>query len=130
MVTDPLTFYQNVSPSQELRDASTKAEGIVREYGVESSMRLDVFRAKQAAEKNIKQSGKTLTAEEQRFVEKSIQDGTRAGLALPDKEREELAKLMKELSSTCLEFSVSVQSVQSKIRSFILAHRKTSMKKP
>jgi Zn-dependent oligopeptidase len=82
----------------------------VREYGVEASMRLDVFRAKQAAEKNIKKSGKTLTPEEQRYVEKSIQDGTRAGLALPDKEREELAKLMKELSSTCLEFSVSVQS--------------------
>lgn len=69
-------------------------------------MRLDVFRAKQAAEKNIKDSGKKLTPEEQRLVEKSIQDGTRAGLALPDEKREQLMKLQKELSSTCLEFSV------------------------
>ena len=82
---------------------------LVRDYGVETSMRLDVFRAKQAAEKNIKDSGKKLTAEEDRLVEKLIQDGTRAGLALPDKEREELTKLKKDLSATCLEFSVSTQ---------------------
>lgn len=75
-------------------------------------MRLDVFRAKQAAEKNIKASGQKLTSEEQRLVDKMILDGTRAGLALPDKAREELTTLKKELSSTCLEFSVSHASRQ------------------
>ncbi|THH01901.1 hypothetical protein EW026_g869 [Hermanssonia centrifuga] len=104
-IIDPLSFYQNVSPSKELRDASNEAEAAVREYGVEVSMRLDIFRAKQAAEKNIKDSGKKLTPEEQRLVDKMIQDGTRAGLALPEKERNELMTLKKELSSTCLEFS-------------------------
>ncbi len=72
-------------------------------------MRLDIFRAKQAWEKNIKDSGKKLTPEEQRLVDKMIQDGTRAGLALPEKERNELMTLKKELSSTCLEFSVSIR---------------------
>lgn len=71
------------------------------------SMRLDIFRAKQAAEKNIKASGRKLTPEEQRLVDKMIQDGTRAGLALPEKERTELMALKKELSNSCLEFSVS-----------------------
>lgn len=106
-VAEPLSFYQNVSTSKELRDASNEAEVIVRDFGVESSMRIDVFRAKQAAEKNIIASGKKLSTEEQRLVDKMILDGTRAGLALPDAEREKLTTLKKELSQTCLEFSVS-----------------------
>ncbi|CAL1713196.1 unnamed protein product [Somion occarium] len=105
VITDPLAFYQNVSPSKELRDASNDSEALVRDYGVESSMRLDVFKAKQAAEKNIKDSGVKLNPEEERLVEKMILDGKRAGLALPEKEREELMKLQKEVSQASLEFS-------------------------
>lgn len=73
-------------------------------------MRLDVFQAKVAAEKNIKESGKwdKLTHEEKRLVDKMVLDGKRAGLALPEKDRDELMALKKELSHTCLEFSVSI----------------------
>jgi metallopeptidase MepB len=72
-------------------------------------MRLDLFQAKVAAEKNLKASGQwdKLSAEEQRLVEKMLLDGKRAGLALPEKERAELMTLKKELSQVCLEFSVS-----------------------
>lgn len=108
VVIEPLTFYQNVSPSKELRDASNEAEILARDFGVEASMRIDVFRAKQVAEENIKKSGKQLTPEEQRLVDKMILDGKRAGLALPEDDRERLMKLKKELSQTCLEFSVSI----------------------
>ena len=69
-------------------------------------MRLDVFQAKQAAQENIRKSGKILNAEESRLVEKMILDGTRAGLALPEEKRKELAKLQKEASQVSLEFSV------------------------
>jgi len=68
-------------------------------------MRLDVFQAKQAAEENIKQSKVKLSDEEARLVEKMILDGKRAGLALPREKREELMRLQKELSQTCLQFS-------------------------
>lgn len=63
-----------MSPSKELREASNNAESLCRDYGVESSMRLDVFRAKEAAEKNIKASGEweKLSAEEKRLVEKMV----------------------------------------------------------
>ena len=73
-VTEPLSFYQNVSPTKELRDASNEAESIVRDYGVDDSMRLDVFQAKVAAQKNLKDSGDLdkLSAEEQRLVEKMV----------------------------------------------------------
>ena len=74
MVTGPLTFYQNVSPTKELRDASNEAESLVRDFGVESEMRLDVFNSKIAAKKNMKDSGKwdTLSPEQQRLVEKMV----------------------------------------------------------
>ena len=69
-------------------------------------MRLDLFKVKQAAQKHIRKTAKKLSPEEQRLVEKMIQDGTRAELALPEKEREELTRLKKEMSAACLEFSV------------------------
>ncbi|KAF7346236.1 Metallopeptidase MepB [Mycena sanguinolenta] len=105
-ITEPLSFYQNVSPSKALRDASTDADGLVRDYNVESSMRLDVFQAKLAAEKNIKSSGlwEKLSSEEQRLIDKMILEGKRAGLGLPEAERNTLTKLQKELSQVCLEF--------------------------
>ena len=68
----PLTFYKNVPPSKELRD---EADDLLRDYTVDTSLRLDVFNAKVAAEKNIKASGKVLTPEEQRLVEKMILEG-------------------------------------------------------
>lgn len=108
--TEPLLFYQNVSTSKELRDAANAAEVVLREYGIEMSMRVDVYQAKVNAEKNIKASGRKLNPEEERLVEKLILDGKRAGLDLPDKERKELEKLQKELSQTCVEFSVSTRS--------------------
>ncbi|KAL1748003.1 hypothetical protein HDZ31DRAFT_30713 [Schizophyllum fasciatum] len=106
-VTEPLCFYQNVSPSKELRDASNDAEGLCRHFGVTSSMRLDVFKAKAAAEKNLKSSGQydKLSPEDKRLVDKMILDGKRAGLALPDDKRDALMSLKKELSQTCLQFS-------------------------
>jgi Zn-dependent oligopeptidase len=42
------------------------------------------------------------------LVEKLLLDGKRAGLDLPEKDRKELEKLKKELSLTCVEFSVSL----------------------
>jgi len=71
-------------------------------------MRLDVFQAKIAAEKNLRQPGafEKLTKEQQRLVEKMVLDGKRAGLALPQQERESLVALKKELSHVTVEFMV------------------------
>lgn len=75
-------------------------------------MRLDVFKAKAAAENNLRKSGQweKLSDEQRRLVEKMVLDGKRAGLALPEKEREVLMKLKKELSQACLDFSVGMVS--------------------
>jgi len=130
VVADPVAFYQNVSPSKELRDASNEAEQLVLDFGVESSMRIDVYNAKVAAQKNIEASGKKLNPEEQRLVEKMIQDGTRAGLALPEADRERLTVWKKELSQVCLEFSVSIfQSISLWMSTSLLGYRKTSTRR-
>jgi Zn-dependent oligopeptidase len=113
LAAEPLVFYQNVSPSKELRDASNEADALLRDYAVDASLRVDVFNAKVAAERNIKASGKVLTPEEQRLVDKMILEGKRDGLALPESEREELKKLQKALSQTSLEFSVSLMLFSS-----------------
>jgi Zn-dependent oligopeptidase len=80
---------------------------MLRDYDVEISMRPDIFQAKLAAEKNMKSSGEwdRLDSESQRLVEKMIVDGKRAGLALPEEERDELKALKKALSDLCLQFS-------------------------
>lgn len=119
-----------MSTSKELRDASNEAEVLVRDYGVDASMRLDVFQAKVAAEKTIKASGKKLDAEEQRLVDKMLLDGKRAGLALPEAQRTELMKLKKELSQTSLEFSVSIVRLYNTPCALkYLNVRKTTMKR-
>ena len=131
MVTDPVTFYHNVSPSKELRDASNEAEQLALDFGVESSMRIDVYNAKVAAQKNIEASGKKLNPEEQRLVEKMVQDGTRAGLALPEADRERLTVWKKELSQVCLEFSVSIfiQTISLWMSTLLMGYRKTSTRR-
>ena len=75
VITRPLSFYRNVSPSKELRDASNEAESLLRDFGVECSMRLDVFKAKVAAKENAEASGQwgELSPEQQRLVNKMVE---------------------------------------------------------
>ena len=74
VITRPLAFYRNVSPTKELRDASNEAESLLNDFGVECSMRLDVFKAKVAAKKNAEASGQwdKLSPEQQRLVDKMV----------------------------------------------------------
>ena len=83
-------------------------------------MRLDVFQAKISAEKNMKASGdwEKLSPEAKRLVEKSILDGKRAGLDLPENERMELMALKKALSQVCLEFSKNFNEEKVVLLSF------------
>jgi Zn-dependent oligopeptidase len=73
-ITSALTFYQNVSLTKELRDASNDADSQIRDFAIESDMRLDVFKAKMAAKENAKTSGQwdKLSAEQQRLVDKMV----------------------------------------------------------
>jgi hypothetical protein len=92
-ITGPLQFYQYVSTDEGVRDAANAAEVRLNEFGIESSMRVDVFKALKAAKENIDKSGKKLGAEEERLVVKMLLDGKRNGLDLPEETRNELTQV-------------------------------------
>ena len=94
-IAKPLSFYQNVSPSKELRDASNQAEILLRDFAVEASMRVDVYNAVKGAAENVEKSKENIGPEEKRLIEKMVLDGKRAGLALPEEER----KVLMEVNS-------------------------------
>lgn len=110
-MNSPLNFYGYVSPSQELREAANEAEALIKGFSIEASLRLDVQKAKEAAEAHLKESGEwdKLTPESQRLVQKMLLDGKRNGLTLPEKERNEYAELNKQLTTASIEFNVSMQ---------------------
>lgn len=96
-IVGPLTFYQYVSTAEDIRNAANAAEIRVNEYAIESGMRVDVFKALKAAKENIDKSGKKLTAEEARLVEKLLLNGKRNGLDLPEETRTKVTEVRQFL---------------------------------
>ena len=95
-------FYQSVSTNQELRDASTKAEEMMDDFSIESSMREDVYKLVEAALKK----GEKLDPESQRLLEKTHKDYIRSGLGLPaGPKRDRYKEIKKRLSTLCIIFS-------------------------
>jgi Zn-dependent oligopeptidase len=106
-----------VSPSKEVRDASSTAEKHLNEYLIEASMREDVFEAVNAFWESQK-SGELSTdateaerdpadqlgAESARLVERMLRDFQRAGLGLPLAQREAVKTIKKRLSELSIEF--------------------------
>lgn len=88
--TSPLIFYSNVATDDAIRNASIAAEKDLDEFGVEIEMRVDVYKSLLNAQKNT--DVQKLTPEQKRLVEKMLMDGKRAGLSLPDDQREKLTK--------------------------------------
>jgi len=100
--THIIGFYQSVSTNQELRDASTKAEEMMDDFSIESSMREDVYKLVEAALKK----GEKLDAESQRLLEKVHKDYIRNGLGLPaGPKRDRFKEIKKRLSQLCIVFS-------------------------
>lgn len=100
-----LTFYQYVSPSQQLRDAAVEAEKKLNDWDVEAVSRLDVFRALQSCEKNVEKEGRTLEPEQKRLLEKLLLQRKRMGLGLDEQGRKEFSELKKEMSNLQTDFS-------------------------
>jgi metallopeptidase MepB len=97
-----LGFYQSVSTDQELRDASTEAEKLMDEYGIEASMREDVFQLVDAALKK----GDKLDPESQRLLEKEYKSFVRNGLNIPSgPKRDRFKEIKLRLSQLGIAFS-------------------------
>lgn len=101
-IQDPLLFYQHVSASKELRDASTEAEEALSSYSIEARMRVDVYNS---LKKVFEDLPKDLDAESARVAKKTESASRRDGLALDEETRKKVTELRKKLSTLCIQFS-------------------------
>ncbi|KAA8906667.1 hypothetical protein FN846DRAFT_713323 [Sphaerosporella brunnea] len=98
-------FYQYVSTEKELRDASSEAEKLLDEFGIESSMREDIFKLVSAVYKSNEKKPIDKSPEAIRVLEKMNEEYERNGLGLNEKDRARFKDIKKELSTLGIEFS-------------------------
>ena len=95
-------FYQAVSTDQELRDASTEAERLLDDFGIEASMNEDIFKLVDA----VAEKGEKLDPESQHFLEKDRKSYIRNGLGIPaGPKRDRFKEIKKRLSQISIEFA-------------------------
>ncbi|KAJ8097085.1 hypothetical protein POJ06DRAFT_39367 [Lipomyces tetrasporus] len=90
-----LSFYHHVSDDKQVRDSSSKAEELFRDFDIEAAMREDLFKVVNA----VFNQKPDVDPESKRLLEKMNLDFTRNGLALPKEKRDELKALQKKLSN-------------------------------
>ncbi|KAF2705625.1 zincin [Pleomassaria siparia CBS 279.74] len=94
-------FYQATSTDKKLRDASTEAEQLLDDFGIESSMRQDVFDLVDA----VLKKGEKLEPESLRLLEKDHKGYIRNGLNVPaGPKRDRFKEIKKRLSELSLAF--------------------------
>lgn len=84
--TNQVLFYQHVSADKALRDASTEAEQILDQSSIEQWSRADVY----SVLRSLKEKNLELDPESERFLNKTVLEFERNGLALPEQQREKV----------------------------------------
>lgn len=105
-------FYQAVSTDSELRDASSKAEQLMEDYGIESAMRDDIFALVDAVYKK----NEPLDPESQRLLEKSRKGYISYGLGIPKgPERDRFKDIKKRLSQLQITFGKNLNEANGAV---------------
>ncbi|KAL2760251.1 hypothetical protein ACRALDRAFT_1046528 [Sodiomyces alcalophilus JCM 7366] len=100
-----LGFYQYVAADAELRTASTEADKILDDFGIECAMREDVFKLVDAAYAR-RDKETDLDPESLRLLEKDRKSYIKFGLGLPaGPQRDRFKEIKKRLSQIQIEFT-------------------------
>ena len=99
----PLDFAQHCATEKEIRDASVEATKKLSDFGVEISMRKDIFDRISALQNHP--GFEALSPEQKRFVKKEITNGRRNGLHLSEEQRSEITKIKKKISELGTDYS-------------------------
>lgn len=98
-----LGFYQYVAGAAELREASTEADKLMDEFGIECAMREDVFKLVDAV--HSRKDSETLDPESLRLLDKERKGYIKFGLGLPAGPlRDRFKEIKKRLSQIQIEF--------------------------
>ncbi|ROT43055.1 peptidase family M3 [Sodiomyces alkalinus F11] len=100
-----LGFYQYVAADADLRTASTEADKILDDFGIECAMREDVFKLVDAAYSR-RDKETELEPESLRLLEKDRKNYIKFGLGLPaGPQRDRFKEIKKRLSQIQIEFT-------------------------
>ncbi|KAL5313616.1 hypothetical protein ACEPPN_018037 [Leptodophora sp. 'Broadleaf-Isolate-01'] len=102
-----LEFYQHVSADGELRAASRRAEGLVKDFSIETTMREDIFKLVKA----VLAKNEELDPQSRHFLEKEERSYIRNGLGLPmGSERDRFKEIQRRLGQITIEFRKNLTS--------------------
>jgi len=107
-----LQFYQHVSSDEELRAASSKVEGLLNDFAIETAMREDLYELIHA----VVEKKETLDLESKQLLEREHKNCIRNGLGLPAGfQRQRFKEIKKRLSHISIEFQMNLNQEKGAI---------------
>lgn len=97
------TFLQHVSPDKAMREASSEADKMFRQYYIESRMKEDLYEVVKHAKENTDLD--SLDKEDKRLLEKICLEFKRSGLELDPETRKEVLIKRKRINELCILYS-------------------------
>jgi thimet oligopeptidase len=104
-------FMQNVSTDANERNVARAAEQLVTDWYIETAKREDLYKAVKA----YADTNPALTGEKKRALEFTMRDYRRAGMTLPEEQRNRLKEIEKELSRLGIEFEKNIADDDTRI---------------
>jgi len=112
LVASRIYLMKETSQDADIRDAGTEQIKRFQDWAVGLDYREDVYRSVKA----YADTNPSLEGEDQKLFEETLRDYQRAGLALPEAERNEVESLRKELSKLSTDFDSNITKATASLQ--------------